>query len=177
VVADLYAGEPVVVKVRLDHAARAGDQLKISGRSAAGDWGAELPLSIRDESPGIAALWARARIADLVDGVRRGADAVSTRDAIIDTALRHHLVSKHTSLVAIDKTPVRPATAGLKQEQIASLLPYGQSRNAIFGFPATATSAGLHRQIGAICILLATLLLFFRVWTLQGFRRDAVTSH
>jgi len=175
-VADLYAGEPVVVKVRFEQAARAGDQLKISGRSAAGDWGAELPLSFAEESPGIAALWARARIADLMDSIRRGADLVVTRKSIVDTALRHHLVSKYTSLVAIDKTPVRPVNGALNQEQIASLLPYGQSRQAVFGFPATATSAGLHRQIGAICILLATLLLFYRVWTLQGFRRDAVVA-
>ncbi len=175
-VADLYAGEPVVVKVRFDQVARAGDQLKISGRSVAGDWGAELPLSFAEESPGIAALWARARIAALTDGIRHGADAVVTRKSIVDTALRHHLVSKYTSLVAVDKTPARPANAGLNQEQVASLLPYGQSRQAIFGFPATATSAGLHRQIGAISILLATLLLFYRVWTLQGFRRDAVVA-
>ncbi len=176
-VPDLYAGEPVVIKARLSRATRAGDQLKISGRSADGDWGAELPLAAGEQSAGIAALWARARIADLLDGARRGADAVLTRKAVIDIAMRHHLVSKYTSLVAIDKTPARPVGAGLNKDLVANLLPHGQSHQAIFGFPATATNAGLHRLIGVMCILLATLLLLYRVWTLKGFPRDVVAAH
>ncbi len=176
-VPDLYAGEPVVIKARLSRAARPGDQLKISGRSAAGDWGAELPLSIAEQSPGVAALWARARIAELLDGARRGADAMQTRKAVIDTAMQHHLVSKYTSLVAIDKTPARPASAVLNKDLVANLLPYGQSHQAITGFPATATNAALHRFIGVVCILLATLLLLLRVWTLKGFPRDTVAAH
>lgn len=176
-VPDLYAGEPVVIKARLSRATRAGDQLKISGRSASGDWGAELPLAPGEQSAGIAALWARARIADLLDGARRGADAALTRQAVIDTAMRHHLVSKYTSLVAIDKTPARPASAGLDKDLVANLLPHGQSHQAIFGFPATATNAGLHRFIGAMCVLLATLLLLYRVWTLHGYPRVTVAAH
>ena len=171
-VPDLYSGEPVVLKARLGRAGRAGDQLKISGRSAGGDWGAELPLSGNEASPGIAALWARARIADLLDTERRDTGTEDIRGAIIDLALRHHLVSKYTSLVAVDKTPSRPADAGLKKEQVPNLLPHGQSQRAIFGFPATATSAGLHRRNGALFILLATLLLLYRVWTLKGFKHD-----
>ncbi len=175
-VPDLYAGEPVVIKARLNRAARAGDQLKISGRTAAGDWGAELPLAIGEQSAGIAAMWARAHIADLLDAGRRGADAITTRQAVIDTAMRHHLVSKYTSLVAVDKTPSRPAEANLNRDPVANLLPYGQSHRAIFGFPATATNAGSHRFIGVMCILLATLLLMYRVWTLNGFSRDTVAA-
>jgi Ca-activated chloride channel family protein len=171
-VPDLYAGEPVVLKARLGRAARAGDQLKISGRSAGGDWGAELPLSGNESSPGIAALWARARIADLLDSERRGKATGEIRGTIIDLALRHHLVSKYTSLVAVDKTPSRPADAALKKEQIPNLLPHGQSQRAIFGFPATATSAAQHRRNGALFILLATLFLLYRVWTLKGFKND-----
>jgi len=177
IVPDLYSGEPVVVKARLGRAVRAGDQLKISGRSASGDWGAELPLSGNQTSPGIAALWARARIADLLDDERRGGGTANTRAAIVDLALGYHLVSKYTSLVAVDKTPSRPAAEGLNKEQVPNLLPHGQSHRAIFGFPATATSAGSHRRTGAILILLATLLLMYRVCTLQGRRdNDAIAS-
>ena len=107
-VPDLYSGEPVIIKARLKRAPRAGDQLKISGRSAGGDWGAELPLSADEQSPGIASVWARAHIAGLLDSERQGANAETIRSAVVETALRHHLVSKYTSLVAVDKTPVRP---------------------------------------------------------------------
>ncbi len=167
-VPDLYAGEPIVIKARLARAPRPGDQLSISGRSAGGDWGAELPLSIDEPAPGTAAVWARAHIAELLDRERRGDDRENVRAAVIDTALRHHLVSKYTSLVAVDKTPVRPASSRLDQEQVPNLLPHGQSQRAIFGFPATATDAGRYRRNGSLCLLLATLLLLRRVWTVDG---------
>jgi Ca-activated chloride channel family protein len=108
----------------------------------------------------------------LLDGERRGADSGEVRAQVIDLALRHHLVSKYTSLIAVDKTPSRPAGAGLNKEQVPNLLPYGQSQRAIFGFPATATSGGRHRRTGSIFILLATLLLMVRVWTLKGYKHD-----
>lgn len=168
IVPDLYAGEPIVIKARLARAPRPGDQLTISGRSAGGDWGAELSLYADEVSPGTAAVWARAHIADLLDGERRGVDSDSVRAAVIDTALRHHLVSRFTSLVAVDKTPVRPASSRLNKEQVPNLLAHGQSQRAIFGFPATATSAGAYRRTGSLCLLLATLLLLQRVWTVRG---------
>ena len=126
-----------------------------------GAWSRELSLLGADDDPGIAALWARAKIAALHDDERRGADADTTRKAIVDTALAHHLVSKYTSLVAVDKTPVRPAGDPLSKEQVPNLLPYGQSMNAIFGFPATATSATLLMLRGIALILVALLLYAF----------------
>jgi Ca-activated chloride channel family protein len=107
----------------------------------------------------VAALWARARIADLLDNERRGADPTETRAAIVETALAHHLVSKHTSLVAIDKTPARPGGDPLMHEQVPNLIPHGQSGAALFGFPATASDAPRLRFTGTIA-LLAALLLF-----------------
>ena len=172
-VPDLYAGEPIVLKARLARAPRPGDQLLINGRSAGGDWGAELPLATDSVSPGTAAVWARAHIAGLLERERRGTDPDSIRRAVVDTALTHHLVSKYTSLVAVDKTPVRPAGSTLANEQVPNLLPHGQSHKAIFGFPATATGAGAYRRNGALCLLLATLLLLHRVWTIKGCRRAA----
>ena len=163
VVPDLYAGEPIVVRARLAQAPRPGDLIAISGTTAGGGWGAELPAAAGSASPGVAALWARARIEDLLDRERRGAAADETRKAIVETALAHHLVSRFTSLVAIDKTPdktpVRPRSAKLTKEQVPNLLPYGQDHNAIFGFPATATDAPMRRVAGFAMLATALLLL------------------
>jgi len=156
---DLYTGEPIVIKVALENPPRHGDLLKVSGNSANGTWGAELSIGDVDTSTGIAAVWARARIEDLMDRERRGAVPAEIRRAVIDTALAHHLVSKFTSLVAVDKTPVRPQHAQLGKEQVPNLLPYGQSVNAIFGFPATATNAGVYRGNGMRLIAAALLLM------------------
>jgi Ca-activated chloride channel family protein len=159
VVPDLYLGEPVVIKARSSGEFRSRDRVTISGDSAAGAWSRDLPLVGKDNDPGIAALWARAKIAALHDDERRGADADTTRKSIVETALAHHLVSKYTSLVAVDKTPVRHPGDPLSKEQVPNLLPYGQSMNAIFGFPATATPATL-LQLRGITLILVALLLF-----------------
>lgn len=168
---DLYSGEPVVVKARLSAAPRRGGHIVIRGDSATGGWTAELSPVPAGDHAGVAALWAQAKIAGLMDGLRRGGEAEAVRGAVLEIALTHGLVSKYTSLVAVDRTPSRPAGEQLDNEQVPNLLPYGQSRNAIFGFPATATVAPLNRLAGLGCVLLATLLLLLRVWTLKS--RDA----
>jgi Ca-activated chloride channel family protein len=163
-VPDLYLGEPITVKVEASGEFRPGDFVRVSGNSIGGGWTADLPLSIAVDSPGIAALWARARIGELMDLKRRASEPGEIRSAIVETALTHHLVSKYTSLVAIDKTPVRPGNDPLNSEQVPNLMPYGQSASAIFGFPATATDAPTLRRIG-LMVLLSALLLLMLQWT------------
>ena len=158
-VPDLYAGQPILVKARFDSDVLPGDIISISGRSPGGRWGAELPVDIQQSSPGVGALWARERIGFLLDRLTEGADEAETRQAVVETALTHHLVSRYTSLVAVDKTPVRPVSAALGREQVPNLLPYGQNHNAIFGFPATATPAAFYRVSGLLLIVFALLLL------------------
>ena len=159
VVPDLYLGEPVTVRAKATAPFPPGSAVRVSGDSIAGAWTRDLPLDSDAENPGIGALWARAKIAALHDEARRGADSALTRKAVIDTAIAHHLVSRYTSLVAVDKTPVRPAGDPLAHEQVPNLLPYGQSMNAIFGFPATATNAAVLQQRGLVLLFLALLLL------------------
>jgi Ca-activated chloride channel family protein len=159
VVPDLYRGEPVTVRARASGPLQPGSAVRVSGDSATGAWTTELPLDSDDDHPGVGALWARARIAALHDEERRGADSALTRNAVVDTAIAHHLVSKYTSLVAVDKTPVRAAGDPLSREQVPNLLPYGQSMNAIFGFPATATNAAVLQRRGLVLLLTALLLL------------------
>ncbi len=158
VVPDLYLGEPVTVRARAAGGFRSGAVVRISGNSLTGAWTTELPLAESAAAPGVATLWARARIGELMDRERRGGDADALRTDILDTALTHHIVSKYTSLIAVDKTPVRPAGDPLSSEQVPNLLPYGQSSNAIFGFPASATWAPAQRVMGVAWLLSAWLL-------------------
>jgi Ca-activated chloride channel family protein len=164
IVPDLYLGEPVSVRIKASSAFQPGDTIRIVGDSVAGAWSADLSLGVDAQSPGVAALWARARIADLLDKERRGADAEETRAAIVETALKHHLVSKHTSLVAVDKTPVRLAGDPLLQEQVPNLMAHGQSSRAIFGFPATATDGPAQRTKGLLTLLAGMLILGMSAW-------------
>ena len=60
----------------------------------------------------MAVLWARAKIDALMDAGRQGAPEPDIRNAVLDVALTHHLVSKYTSLVAVDVTPTRARRRG-----------------------------------------------------------------
>ena len=68
-------------------------------------------------------------------------------------ALQHHLVSRFTSLVAIDRTPQRPVDAALQPVDIANADPAGS-----LAFARTATSARLWLALGLIALLLAAAL-------------------
>jgi Ca-activated chloride channel homolog len=162
-VPDLYAGEPVLVKARLDRKPGAGDKVVISGDAVMSAWQASMALDTEIDSAGIAALWARARIAELENRRRRGEDAEQMRSAIVATAIEHHLVSKYTSLIAVDKTPVRPPSEAAGKDQVPNLLPHGQSQLAILGFAATATSAPLSRVLGAFLLMLAMFIWLGRI--------------
>jgi Ca-activated chloride channel family protein len=162
VVPDLYINEPVSVRAKIKGPLLESDVVRISGDSAGGAWHSELPLhadAIGADSPGVAALWARARIEDLFDQQRRGRDADEVRASVVDTALQHHLVSKFTSLVAVDKTPARPAGDALRKDVVPNRIAWGQSGEAIFGFPATATNAEQLRLTGFACLVVALTLL------------------
>ncbi len=157
-VPDLYSGEPVVIKARLKRKPRTGHDVVISGAAVMGKWQSAVSLDTASDSAGIATLWARARIANLENRRRRGEDPDMIRAAIVKTAIGHHLVSRYTSLIAVDKTPVRPASEVPALDQVPNLLPHGQSQQAILGFAATATSAPMQRLMGAICLLLAMFM-------------------
>jgi len=159
---DLYAGEPVVVALR---ARTLPTHAVLRGRSGTTAWESEVPL--RDSAPGagLAVHWARAKIGALLDQRRAGAADGDVRDAVIEVALRHQLVSAYTSLVAVDVTPARPADAPLTSHALATNLPHGWEYDAVLGAGQGATAAPLHLVIGLAALAIAAAL---RSWLGRG---------
>jgi Ca-activated chloride channel family protein len=153
-VPDLYAGEPVVVVAAVD--ALAGD-VTISGRRGGARWSARLPLDVSGNEPGIGVLWARAKIDALTDALKGGGSEAEVRKATIDVALAHHLVSRYTSLVAVDVTPTAPPGTASIANALPTNLPAGWSYDAVFGIAQTATPAALHLLLGMGALLLAAI--------------------
>jgi Ca-activated chloride channel family protein len=157
-VPDVYYGEPVVMSARLVGPVRG--LLSFAGRSASGYWMRQVSLSSATSHDGVASLWARNRIDDLLDQRRAGLDPETVRREVINLSLAHRLVSPYTSLVAVDRTPVRPA--GLMSGKVAlpQVAPAGSARSgAAVAYPPTATPAPLHFTTGALLLLLALLVL------------------
>ena len=155
-VPDLYLGEPIVVSAALE---KLQGELRITGlRGEVHErpWQATLPLDEARSGRGMGVLWARAKIASLVDSLRDGAKEDEVREAVVDVALAHHLVSKYTSLVAVDKTPVRPADVELKSGAIPTNLPEGWEHDKVFGeLPQGATDSRWNLLAGLLSLLLA----------------------
>jgi len=158
VVPDLYAGEPVVVSAKFD-ATRAADKVAFSGRRAGAMFGTLLPASTASSEPGVGVLWARAKIDALMDAQRQGAPHDEIRAAVIDVALSHHIVSRFTSLVAVDVTPTKPADVAALKTAVPGNIPLG-----LTGFdqlPRTATPAPL-LMLAGLALLLAAAALAWR---------------
>lgn len=157
-ISDLYKGEPLLITAKTKH--QLGD-INITGKIAGEIWSSNLKLDGGQSREGISALWARKKIAALMQE-KRNAEFESIKQTIIETALEHHLVSKYTSLVAVDVTPVRPKDEGLDSHAIPTHLPAGWDHAKVFGqqFPATATDARLNLLIGLILMLFSTVFYY-----------------
>ncbi|MFC1601974.1 marine proteobacterial sortase target protein [Pseudomonadota bacterium] len=153
---DLYLGEPVIITSRM---AQISGKVVVEGRVNGHSWRRELQLKGGGKNPGVNLLWARRKIADLMDQQLQGRSKKVVRDDVLKVALRHKLVSRYTSLVAVDKTPARPLDVALKEKAVPVNLAKGMSAKKVFGsMPQTATPASLHLIVGFIGLLLAFLL-------------------
>jgi Ca-activated chloride channel family protein len=153
---DLYAGEPLVVAVRL---ARPAGTLEVSGRRGGQVWHAALPLSGGGPETGLNVLWARRKIEGLLDGLTGSQPDEAIRGAVTRLALAHHLVSPYTSLVAIDQTPVRPAGERVKIRPVPVNLPAGWEYDRVFGgMPRTAAGTPMQLLAGLLLVILGGCL-------------------
>jgi Ca-activated chloride channel family protein len=147
--ADVYAGDPLVILARLP-AAPAGS-LTLSGRIRGNDWVHRVEIRGVGEQSGLSKLWARERIASWSRQIQLGGDREQLRTSILDLALKHHVVSEFTSLVAVDDVVVRPPGTPGHVEQAPTSAPTG-SYWATTGFAKTATPAELLLISGLACM-------------------------
>ena len=144
-VPDLYLGEPVLVAA----SARAPlGTVVVSGTRGNQPWSVALTPAA-DSSAGVGALWARSKIASLMDEVTRGGDPALFRPQVVKVALEHHLVSAYTSLVAVDMTPTAPAV-NPKEAMVKASLPQGYIDGT--QLPQTDTPAMLQFLLGLLAL-------------------------
>jgi Ca-activated chloride channel family protein len=149
---DVYAGEPLMVTFQTTTPPA---HLTVSGNHGTVPWKTVLPFTSGLPRQGIAVQWARQKISQLMDqhtpSTHPGQQA-ELRQAVIDLALRHHLVSRYTSLVAVESIPARPEHQPLQSHAMKTNLPHGMQYEAIFGWPQTATPATLYLLLGILMI-------------------------
>lgn len=129
---DLYTGEPVVLTAELPDEKPAG-KLQIMGKTGVQPWRVDMDIANAADGQGISKLWARRKIDDLEARAYEREDRASLDKDIETVALSHHLVSRVTSLVAVDVTPSRPAGEPLGSAKLPLNLPDGWDFDKVGG--------------------------------------------
>jgi Ca-activated chloride channel family protein len=131
-VPDLFQGRPLVVHARTEDTGRGA--VRVRGKIAGRTWEKRIPLDVpRREggNPALGSLWARAAIGDLERRMVRG-ETPDLVDAVTQLGLRHRLVTKYTSFVAVEERMVvsngRPTAVRVPVE-----MPDGVSWEGVFG--------------------------------------------
>ena len=118
VIYDLYAGETITAAFKMN---ALPNSLQITGKTIDGDFSKNITIDSLENSKGIDIFWARRKIDRLTDihdnAYTTRVEKLSRKD-VTALALEYHLVSRFTSLVAVDITPVRPESEQLINQAI-----------------------------------------------------------
>ncbi|MDC1531245.1 marine proteobacterial sortase target protein [Amylibacter sp.] len=123
---DLYVGDPLSIAIRGKNASGVA---QITGNIGNQKWVAKIPLDQGAKQIGIAKLWAREKISNL-ERNRVSLNPNENQKAHMDrkllqTALSYGLVSRLSSMVAVDITPSRPVGVELGSTKLKAAIPDG----------------------------------------------------
>lgn len=147
----LYDSEPVVVVARSE---QLHGEANVSASLGGEPWETRVPVLPVGPDSGIGTLWARRRIEALEDSLIRGSAVDTVRNEIIDVAMTHQLVSRFTSLVAVETYISRMPGDSASSTAVANGLAKGQ----IVQLPQTATHANLALLLALLSLAAAALL-------------------
>lgn len=165
---DLYWGEPLLVTAKLPPWTLGNEVLiRVSGKSAGKPWSRDLALNpvtstqLYEGIPVLAQRFGREKIAFLEGQLYQSGDTEEARAQILPLALDYQLLSRFTSLVAVDNTPAREVSDIAVERAIANALPAGSHMRAV-GYPQTAAGSLWHWLLGTLALL---ALLLQRLWS------------
>ncbi len=163
---DLYLGQPLLVSVKFGATPPRGEVV-VSGDIGGQPWrqaiqlaaGADPQTGPRHE--GVASLWARQKIAGLLDGIILGRSAEAVRADVLPIALRHQLLSPYTSFVAVEEIVSLPPGEFAAGVPVPNSRPLGQAPQT-FAYPRTATTGPARAWFGMLLLFAATLVRVLR---------------
>lgn len=156
---DLFLRQPLLIFGRISQGrkgtvhltARAGDQ----------PFESSIPFDASTASfhSGITTLWARQRVEDLMDRWREAEEDARTniRTSLIAHAIRYRLVTRFTSLVAVEEI-VANVGGESRTVPVPTELPAGMQMDKVFGAPATGTADAFLEMLGLILLLIGLVM-------------------
>jgi Ca-activated chloride channel family protein len=176
IVPDLYAGEPLWLLARMPSQPTI---IGLCGNLNGQDWNLDIngwdAIDGGDGGDNLAKLWARKKIESLQDSLLFDADPELTRLEITAVALEYGLLTPHTSLVAVDKTPRRPGNDLWATSNVPGLLPAGSAQQ-VAAYPSTATGWLAQLLLSIFVLLLASCMLLFSGSRVPALKQAAKTK-
>lgn len=160
---DLYFGEPLMVVVKSSRPLR---NVTASGTMLNTAWKQTIRVNKQSRVRSrLNTIWARDKVDNLMDKLIIGDQHNTTiKPQVIELGIKHRIVTKFTSFVAIEETISKPDTRKAKHTNVANLMPKGSTMPV----PQTATPTALIAIFGSVLMLLS-LLCNRRVKRASGF--------
>lgn len=159
---DLFAGEPLVVFGEITGGRRG--QAHLTAQAGNEPYELTIPVDVAKATfhPGITTLWARQRVEDLMDHWRESDDSnrSEVQKSVIAHAIQYNLVTRFTSLVAIEEVVANPGGQN-NTAPVPTELPAGMQMDKVFGAPATGTADAFLEALGLTLLLAGTALMWF----------------
>ncbi|MBZ5500308.1 MAG: marine proteobacterial sortase target protein [Acidobacteriia bacterium] len=169
---DLFLHQPLLIFGRISKG-RAGI-VHLSARVGNEPYETTIPFDASEATfhPGITTLWARQRVEELMDEWRHtdGERREEIRAGVISHAIRYRLVTRFTSLVAVESVVANPGGES-NTALVPTELPAGWQMDKVFGAPTTGTADAFLETLG-ITLLCAGIVALF---VLRRVRMGAVS--
>jgi Ca-activated chloride channel family protein len=146
---DLFLRQPLLIFGRISKG-RSGT-VHLTGRAGNEPYEASIAFDASQATfhPGITTLWARQRVEDMIDHWRQSDEKgqAEIRGSVIAHAIRYRLVTRFTSLVAVEEVVVN-AGGQSSTVPVPTELPAGWQMEKVFGAPATGTADEFLEALG-----------------------------
>ncbi|HME13304.1 MAG TPA: marine proteobacterial sortase target protein [Candidatus Acidoferrum sp.] len=164
---DLFLRQPLLIYGRITE----GQKGRVILTAHAGNqpYQASFPIDATTATfhPGITVLWARQRVEHFMDQWRQTEEGArdAIRAAIVAHAIRYRLVTRFTSLVAVEQLVSNPGGES-STVAVRSELPEGMQMDKVFGAPATGTADAFLEALGLALIGISLAV----IWGLRFLR-------
>ena len=129
---DLFINEPLVVFGKINNDVSGDISSFFSGKNSLGYFKIEIPINFSKgvDNNGIGDIWARKKIDGLIDDWYLG--NTESKQQIIDLSIKHNLMSKFTSFVAVEEKIVNSSGNSILADVHVDL-PDGWNYDSVFG--------------------------------------------
>jgi Ca-activated chloride channel family protein len=156
---DLYVGETLQVAIKSPLPI---NSLELHGLSAKNTWQQQLLVNDQQSARGISTLWARRKIADLLDGLVISKNPEDVKQQVLATSISHQIISPYSSFIALEKQPTNSKPLLASTSLLKNSLTKNKTSSHAFKIAIPQTALGWQQQflLGLLLLMVASVMLW-----------------